>query len=181
MNVELEKNREPWVMVIAGAGLPAIFFFVGRPFGFRLLFLFLLVLFQMVPLPMGVLKVVSPATYELYEEMLPEVGGRLATDPHRLTQPFVRQTPDKQATRLTGQASPDKNGHRFAKRQKAEGREKDEHRTSNTRLPCITNDGGMIIVTGPTRSAGACAAWTQGIFYQDYSKALRAGRTSNIE
>ncbi|MEA3414549.1 MAG: hypothetical protein U9R02_00045 [Thermodesulfobacteriota bacterium] len=31
------------------------------------------------------------------------------------------------------------------------------NRTSNTRLPCITNDGGMIIVTGPTRSAGACA------------------------
>jgi hypothetical protein len=24
-----------------------------------------------------------------------------------------------------------------------------EHRTSNTRLPCITNDGGMIIVTWP--------------------------------
>jgi Zn-dependent membrane protease YugP len=36
----------------------------------------LLVLFQMVPLPAGVLKVVSPATYELYEEMLPEVGSQ---------------------------------------------------------------------------------------------------------
>jgi len=29
------------------------------------------------------------------------------------------------------------------------GKRIDEHRTSNTRLPCITNDGGMIIVTGP--------------------------------
>ena len=36
----------------------------------------LLVLFQMVPLPAGVLKVVSPMTYELYEEILPEVRGR---------------------------------------------------------------------------------------------------------
>ncbi|MEA2040080.1 MAG: hypothetical protein U9N82_09665, partial [Thermodesulfobacteriota bacterium] len=26
--------------------------------------------------------------------------------------------------------------------------QRDEHRTSNTRLPCITNDGGTIIVTG---------------------------------
>ena len=36
----------------------------------------LLVLFQMIPLPAVVLKFVSPATYELYEEMLPEVGKR---------------------------------------------------------------------------------------------------------
>ena len=34
----------------------------------------LLVLFQMVPLPAVVLKVVSPATYELYDEMLPKDG-----------------------------------------------------------------------------------------------------------
>ena len=40
----------------------------------------LLVLFQMVPLPAGVLKVVSPATYKLYEEILPEVGERQKTE-----------------------------------------------------------------------------------------------------
>ena len=35
----------------------------------------LLVLFQMVPLPAGVLKVVSPATYALYEEIGFRVQG----------------------------------------------------------------------------------------------------------
>ena len=75
MNVELEKNRKPrgsreFVSRGAAVWIPVALFV-------------LLVLFQMVPLPAGVLKVVSPATYELYEEMLPEDGGRLATDPHQ--------------------------------------------------------------------------------------------------
>ena len=42
------------------------------------------------------------------------------------------------------------------------GRARARRGRSNTGLPCITNDGGMIIVTGPMRSAGACAAWTPG-------------------
>ena len=43
----------------------------------------LLILFQMVPLPAGVLKVVSPATYELYEEILPEVEKRQKAEVRR--------------------------------------------------------------------------------------------------
>ena len=112
-------------------GLAREFFPCGAAVWIPVALFVLLVLFQMVPLPAVVLKVVSPATYALYEEILPEVGkrqrsevrSRLATDSHRLTQTFVRRT------------SPDKNGHRFAKRQKTEGQEKDEHRTSNIERP----------------------------------------------
>ncbi len=134
-------------------GLGRVFVSRGAAIWIPVAFFVLLVLFQMMPLPAGVLRVVSPATYELYEEMLPEVGkgqrsevgGRLATDPHRLTQTFVRRTPvpspgatpvpSAGATGQAGQASPDKNGHRFGKRQKTEVKEKDEHRTSNIERP----------------------------------------------
>ncbi len=122
-------------------GLGREFFPRGAAIWIPVALFVLLVLFQMVPLPVGVLKVVSPATYELYEEILPEVGkrqrsevgGRLATDPHRPTpvrfseptgqaQTFVRRTPvpSAGATGQAGQASPDKNGHRFGKRQRSE-------------------------------------------------------------
>ncbi|RZB29834.1 MAG: hypothetical protein SRB1_02114 [Desulfobacteraceae bacterium Eth-SRB1] len=65
---ELEKDREPrdsreFFLRGVAVWIPAALFV-------------LLVLFQMIPLPAVVLKVVSPATYELYEEMLPEVGKR---------------------------------------------------------------------------------------------------------
>ena len=72
----------------------------------------LLVLFQMVPLPMGVLKVVSPATYELYEEMLPEVGDEKK----------IRREEDEKVREV-------------GKEQKSEVKEKDEHRTSNIERP----------------------------------------------
>ena len=117
-------------------GLGRVFVFSGAAVWIPVALFVLLVLFQVVPLPAGVLKVVSPATYELYEKtgvgkgQMSEVGGRLAADPHRLTQTFVRRTPVP-SPGATGQASPDKNGHRFAKRQRTEVKEKDEHRTSN--------------------------------------------------
>ena len=46
-----------------------------------------------------------------------EDRGRLATDPHRLTQTFVRRTrPPRLSESDGGQASPDKNSHRFARK-----------------------------------------------------------------
>jgi hypothetical protein len=68
MNVELEKNRKP-----RDSGE---FFPRGAAVWIPVALFVLLVLFQMIPLPAGVLKVVSPATYELYEEILPEVRKR---------------------------------------------------------------------------------------------------------
>ena len=49
-------------------GLGREFFPCGAAVWIPVALFVLLVLFQMVPLPAGVLKVVSPATYELYEE-----------------------------------------------------------------------------------------------------------------
>ena len=71
-------------------GLGREFFPCGAAVWIPVALFVLLVLFQMVPLPAGILKVVSPATYELYEEMLPEVRGRLATDAHRLKGTEIR-------------------------------------------------------------------------------------------
>ena len=129
----IDKKTKGFIKKTNG-GSGRVFVFSGAVVWIPAAFFVLLVLFQMVPLPAEVLKVVSPATHELYEEILPEVGGRLATDPHRPTQTFVRRTPVPSAG-ATGQASPDKNSHRFAKIQKSEGREKDEHRTPAVLAP----------------------------------------------
>ncbi len=76
MNAELEKNRKPRDSGDCRSGLGREFFPRGAAIWIPAALFVLLVLFQMVPLPAGVLKVVSSATYELYEEMLPEVGKR---------------------------------------------------------------------------------------------------------
>ena len=79
MNFELEKNRKPRDSDDCRSGLGCEFFSCGAIVWIPVALFVLLVLFQMIPLPAVVLKVVSPATYALYEEMLPEDGGRLAT------------------------------------------------------------------------------------------------------
>ena len=76
MNVELEKNRKPRDSGDCRSGFGREFLPHGAAVWIPVALFVLLVLFQMIPLPMGVLKVVSPATYELYEEILPEVGKR---------------------------------------------------------------------------------------------------------
>jgi hypothetical protein len=65
-------------------GLGREFFPCGAAVWIPVALFVLLVLFQMVPLPAGVLKVVSPATYELYEEMLPDV--QVTKDDPQITQ-----------------------------------------------------------------------------------------------
>jgi hypothetical protein len=87
MNVELEKNRKPRDSGDCRSGLGREFFPRGAIVWIPVAFFVLLVLFQMVPLPAGVLKVVSPATYALYEEMLPEVGkGQRSEDGRQKTE-----------------------------------------------------------------------------------------------
>ena len=61
-------------------GFGRIFVFNGAIVWIPAALFVLLVLFQMVPLPAGALKVVSPATYKLYEETVIEVGKRQKTE-----------------------------------------------------------------------------------------------------
>ena len=69
MGVKLKKDREtPDSGGDCRSGLGREFLPHGAAIWIPVAFFVLLVLFQMVPLPMGVLKVVSPATYELYED-----------------------------------------------------------------------------------------------------------------
>ena len=65
-------------------GLGREFFPCGAAVWIPVALFVLLVLFQMIPLPAGFLKVVSPATYELYEEMLPDV--QVIKDDPQITQ-----------------------------------------------------------------------------------------------
>ena len=76
MGVKLKKARKPRDSGDCRSGLGREFFPRGAAVWILAALFVLLVLFQMIPLPAGVLKVVSPATYELYEEILPEVGKR---------------------------------------------------------------------------------------------------------
>jgi hypothetical protein len=90
----------------------------------------LLVLFQMVPLPAGVLRVVSPATYELYEEMLPEVWKNQKSEVR--SQKLEGQGLGKDEHRTSNIERPTSNEKM---KQRAEERGKDEHRTSNIERP----------------------------------------------
>lgn len=65
---------------------------------------------------------------------------------------LARQAIESEVKRLVYISSVKVNGERT--------RERDERPASNTRLPCITNDGGMIIVTGP-RHKGYSTKTTQ--------------------
>ena len=75
----INKKTKGLIKEIYG-GLIREFFPCGAAVWIPVALFVLLVLFQMVPLPAGVLKVVSPATYKLYEEILPEVGERQKTE-----------------------------------------------------------------------------------------------------
>ena len=83
MGVKLKKARKPRDSGDCRSGLGREFFPRGAAVWIPVALFVLLILFQMVPLPAGVLKVVSPATYELYEEILPEVEKRQKAEVRR--------------------------------------------------------------------------------------------------
>ena len=84
MSIELKKNRKAGDSGDCRSGLGREFFPCGAAVWIPVALFVLLVLFQMIPLPAGFLKVVSPATYELYEEMLPDV--QVIKDDPQITQ-----------------------------------------------------------------------------------------------
>ena len=92
----------------------------------------LLVLFQMVPLPAGVLKVVSPATYELYEETGVWEGQKIRReeDEHRTSNVQHRTSNEKIKNKTEGQKQKIKDDPQITQINADEGIEnKDEWRS----------------------------------------------------